>query len=129
MIAPNKRFLTVDYEDTLNATIRLQDCLPPDHFARFLVDTIARLDMTPFHARLSEQGGKLYMPESLLALLVYGYATGVFSSRQIERVPMSLSLSSFSLDASTPIISPFPPFARLSFLNSKTFLYKPPVSG
>jgi transposase len=65
--------------------VRLGDCLPPDHLARFVVDTIAQLDLAAIYARFAARGGQPYAPEILLGLLFYGYATGVFSSRKIER--------------------------------------------
>jgi transposase len=65
--------------------VRLGDCLPPDHLARFVVDTIAQLDLSTIYARYSTRGGQPYAPDILLALLFYGYATGVFSSRKLER--------------------------------------------
>jgi transposase len=80
-----RRFKTVDYEATLNQTVRLGDCLPSDHLARFIVDVIAQLDFAPISARYATRGGTPYAPELLFGLLVYGYATGVFSSRKIER--------------------------------------------
>src|SRR5215471_3954951 len=78
-------FKRVDYEQTLDQTIRLGDCLPADHLARFVVDTVAQLDLSAIYSRYSGRGGAAYAPEVLLSLLVYGYATGVFSSRKIER--------------------------------------------
>src|ERR671939_2144163 len=64
----SRTFKTVDYEATLNQTVRLGDCLPSDHLARY-----------------APRGGTPYAPELLFGLLVYGYATGTFSSRKIER--------------------------------------------
>jgi transposase len=81
----SRSFKTVDYEATLNQTVRLGDCLPHDHLARFIVDVIAQLDWVPISARYAARGGAPYGPELLFGLLVYGYATGVFSSRKIER--------------------------------------------
>ncbi len=81
----SRTFKTVDYEATLNQTVRLGDCLPPDHLARFIVDVIAQLDLSAIYARYGARGGVPYAPEILFGLLVYGYATGVFSSRKIER--------------------------------------------
>jgi transposase len=78
-------FKTADYDATLDVTVRLGDCLPPDHLARFVVDTIAQLDLSAIYARYAPRGGQPYAPEILLALLFYGYATGVFSSRKLER--------------------------------------------
>ena len=81
----SRTFKTVDYEVTLNQMVRLGDCLPPDHLARFIVDTIAQLDLSAIYARYGARGGMPFAPEILFGLLVYGYATGVFSSRKIER--------------------------------------------
>jgi transposase len=53
--------------------------------ARFVVDIVAQLDLKPFYDRYGKRGGAPYAPEILLALLVYAYATGVFSSRKIEQ--------------------------------------------
>src|ERR1700675_1813428 len=78
-------FKTADYDATLELTIRLGDCDPPDHLARFVVDTIAHLNLSIIYARYGARGGQPYAPEILLALLFYGYATGVFSTRKLER--------------------------------------------
>jgi len=80
-----RRFKTVDYEQALDLTVRLGDCLPPDHLARFVVDSVAQLDLSALYAQYGPRGGEPYAPEVLLGLLLYGYATGVFSSRKIER--------------------------------------------
>lgn len=75
-------FKKVDYDQALDLTVRLGDCLPPDHLARFVVESVAQLDLS---AQYGTRGGEPYAPEMLLSLLLYGYATGVFSSRKIER--------------------------------------------
>jgi len=59
--------------------------LPPTHLARFVVDIIAQLDLSSIYARYAPVGGAAIAPEALLGLLFYGYTTGVFSSRKIER--------------------------------------------
>jgi len=81
----SRRFKTVDYQATLDVTVRLGDVLPPDHLARFVVDTVAQLDLSSIYARYGSRGGEPYAPEVLLGLLFYGYSSGVFSSRKIER--------------------------------------------
>lgn len=81
----SRLFKTADYNATLEQTVRLGDCLPPDHLARFIADVIAQLDFTPFYQRYGPRGGVAYAPELLFGLLVYGYATGVFSARKLER--------------------------------------------
>ena len=81
----DRTFKTVDYQATLDVTVRLGDCLPPDHLARFIVDAVAQLDLSAIYARYGSRGGEPYAPEVLIGLIFYGYATGVFSSRKIER--------------------------------------------
>src|SRR2546422_5925115 len=81
----SRTFKKVDYDQALDLMVRLGDCLPPDHLARFVVDSVAQLDLSALYARYGTRGGEPYAPEVLLGLLLYGYATGVFSSRKIER--------------------------------------------
>jgi transposase len=85
MTPRNRRFITVDYEAALDLIVSLRECLPPDHLARFIVDVIAQLDLSCIYVSYGTRGGKAYAPEILLGLLFYGYATGVFSSRKIEK--------------------------------------------
>jgi transposase len=80
-----RNFKTVDYEQSLKQTVTIEECLPPDHLARFVVMVIAVLDLSAIYMRYAPRGGEPYAPEILLGLLFYGYATGVFSSRKIER--------------------------------------------
>jgi len=85
MLGMSRTFKKVDYEQALELTVRLGDCLPPEHLARFVVDSVALLDVSALYAHYGSRGGEPYAPEVLLGLLFYGYATGVFSSRKIER--------------------------------------------
>jgi transposase len=80
-----RHFKTVDYDQALDTSVRLRDCLPPDHLACYVADLVAQLDLTAFYARYAPRGGIAYAPPVLLSLLFYGYATGVFSSRRIEQ--------------------------------------------
>src|SRR6266702_1398325 len=80
-----RKFKTVDYEATLNMTVSLREVLPPNHLARFVADVIAQLDLSSLYARYGTRGGEPFAPEILLGLLFYGYATGVFSARRIEK--------------------------------------------
>jgi transposase len=80
-----RKFSRIDYEKALDQTITIRDVLPPDHLARFIVRVISWLDMSAIYAKYSDEGGEAYAPELLLGLLFYGYATGVFSSRKIEK--------------------------------------------
>ena len=65
----------------------LQDWLPKGHLAYFICDTIDALDLGAFYARYAGGGARNqpFHPAMMVKVLVYGYATGVFSSRKIER--------------------------------------------
>jgi transposase len=80
-----RKFKTVDYEAALDQTVSLREALPANHLARFVVELVAQLDLTRIYEHYGSRGGEAYAPSVLLALLFYGYATGVFSSRKIEK--------------------------------------------
>jgi len=80
-----RKFKTANYEETLNLSVTLREALPPNHLARFVVDVISQLDLSAIYAHYAPVGGEAFAPEILLGLLFYGYATGVFSSRRIEK--------------------------------------------
>lgn len=63
----------------------IDEWLPENHLARFIIEVIDELDLTKLTSRYSGKGSEAYHPAMMLALLVYGYATGTFSSRKIER--------------------------------------------
>ena len=65
----------------------LQDWLPQGHLAYFINDTVDALDLSAFYARYAGGGSRNqpFHPAMMVKVLVYGYATGVFSSRKIER--------------------------------------------
>jgi transposase len=65
----------------------LRDWLPADHLAWFILDVIDQLDLDPFLRayRADGHGHPAYDPKTLLGVLLYGYAIGVRSSRQLER--------------------------------------------
>lgn len=62
----------------------VEDWLPKDHLARFVVDIVDHLDLSALSRQYRGTGSAAYHPTVMLGLLVYGYATGVFSSRRIE---------------------------------------------
>src|SRR5579859_2896414 len=79
-----RQFEKPDYEGILKTTIQVGEALPEDHLARFVVHVISVLDLGLIYGRYANVGGKAIAPEVLLGLLVYGYASGVFSSRRIN---------------------------------------------
>ena len=65
----------------------MREWLPEGHLAYFISDTVDSLDLGAFHARY-EKGGprnQPFDPAMMVKVLIYGYATGVFSSRKIAR--------------------------------------------
>jgi transposase len=62
----------------------VDDWLTQDHLARFVVEVIDGLDLTSLTRQYAGRGSKAHHPATLLAILVYGYSTGVFSSRKLE---------------------------------------------
>jgi transposase len=65
--------------------VTIEEVLSPNHLARFVVTIIAQLDLSAIYACYAPVGGVAFAPEILLGLLFYGYATGLFSSRKIEK--------------------------------------------
>ena len=63
----------------------IQDWLPENHLARYIVDTVEQLDLSKINDQYTSGGKEAYNPQVMLSLLFYGYSTGVFSSRKIER--------------------------------------------
>jgi transposase len=63
----------------------LQDWLPDNHLARFVVDVVDRVDLRELEVCYGGGGKPPYHPALLLGVLFYGYATGVFSSRKLEQ--------------------------------------------
>lgn len=80
-----RKFKQPAYEAVLNEPIRLGEAVPEEHLARFVVGVVSLLDMQSIYQGYGEVGGEAIAPEVLAGLLMYGYATGVFSSRKIER--------------------------------------------
>src|SRR5476649_1623498 len=63
----------------------LQEWLPEGHLAYFISDTVDSLDLSAFHARYAGGGSRNQPlhPTMMVKVLIYAYATGVFSSRKI----------------------------------------------
>ncbi len=79
------KFIPVDRDTPYIFPPCVQDYLPKEHLARFVVEIVDRLDLNHLSAAYSGKGSKPYHPAMLVALLFYGYSTGVFSSRKLEK--------------------------------------------
>jgi transposase len=78
-------FRQVDRDTGFLLPPSVDEWLPERHLARFVVEVIDDLDLKSMIASYRGSGSASYHPSMLLGLLVYGYATGVFSSRKLER--------------------------------------------
>ena len=63
----------------------LRDWIPEDDLARFVIEAVARVGIGAFEVDDRGTGSAQYHPRMMLALLIYGDANGIFSSRRIER--------------------------------------------
>jgi transposase len=63
----------------------VDEWLPERHLARFVVEVVEGLDLGSMAGSYRGSGEASYHPQLLLGLIIYGYATGVFSSRKLER--------------------------------------------
>ena len=80
-------FLGCDREQTFLLPPSLDEWLPDDHFARFVIAAVEEMDLSGFYAdyRADGHGRPAHDPAMMVALLVYAYARGQRSSRVIER--------------------------------------------
>lgn len=65
----------------------MREWLPEGHLAYFINDTVGSLDLQAFHTRYAKGGARNqpFHPAMMVKVLIYGYATGVFSSRKLAR--------------------------------------------
>lgn len=78
-------FIVADRKTDYLLPPSLDDWLSEDHLARFVVEVVDQLDLSHLTRQYAGRGSKAHHPATLLAILVYGYATGIFSSRKLER--------------------------------------------
>src|SRR5450631_1496387 len=78
-------FRAIDRETGFLLPPSIDEWLPEKHLARFVVEVIDGLDLSTMVRSYRGSGSASYHPALLLSIVVYGYATGVFSSRKLER--------------------------------------------
>ena len=84
----SNKFIPIERDQPF--VIPVQEWLTADHLARFIVEIVESLDVTALEAAYGGGGSAPYPPKMMLALLFYGYATGIFSSRALERATYEL---------------------------------------
>src|SRR5918911_3654186 len=82
-----QNFLAADREQAFVLPPDVRDWLPEGHFAWFVLEAVARMDLGAFYAayRHDGHGRAAFEPAMMVALLLYAYARGVRSARAIER--------------------------------------------
>jgi len=80
-----RRFKNTDRNTPLLLPPDLRDWVAQDDLVHFVIQTVERLPLTAFAINHKGCGDEPYCPHTMLALLIYCYANGVFSSRRIER--------------------------------------------
>jgi transposase len=78
-------FRAIDRETGFLLPPSIDEWLPEKHLARFVVEVVDGLDLSAMVRSYRGSGSASYHPALLLGVLLYGYATGVFSSRKLER--------------------------------------------
>jgi len=84
----SNQFIPIERDQPM--VIPVQEWLTEDHLARFIVEIVEGLDVSALEAAYGGGGSAPYPPKMMLALLFYGYATGIFSSRALERATYEL---------------------------------------
>src|SRR5450830_1677203 len=78
-------FRTIDRQTGFLLPPSVDEWLPEKHLARFVVEVIDGMDLRAMSGSYRGSGSASYHPRMLLGILIYGYATGIFSSRKLER--------------------------------------------
>jgi transposase len=83
----DKTFRSFEPDQILLMSPSLNEWLPEDHLARFVAELVdGVLDLSPIYADYTEaRGFPPYAPRLMVRLLIYGYTTGMRSSRGIQR--------------------------------------------
>ncbi len=79
------RFIPINRKTDYLLPPSIDDWLNQNHLARFIVEVVDDLDLSKLTNQYAGRGSNAHHPATLLAILVYGYATGIFSSRKLER--------------------------------------------
>jgi len=79
------KFRLIDRDTGFLLPPSVDEWLPERHLARFVVEIVEGLDLRAMTGSYRGTGEAPYHPQLLLGLIIYGYATGVFSSRKLER--------------------------------------------
>jgi|GEM_PF-1487512 len=78
------RFGDVDRDTPMLLPVDMRDWVPEDDLVHFIIEAVHRLPLENFQINHRGTGDRQFPPHMMLALLIYSYANGLFSSRKIE---------------------------------------------
>lgn len=79
------RFVNVDRDTPMLLPVDLRDWVPEDDLVHFVIQAVDTMRLPTLKVNPRRSGSEQYPPTMMLALVIYCYANGVFSSRRIER--------------------------------------------
>jgi len=79
-----ERFKVLDRDQQLLLPYDLRDWIAEDDFVNFVIESVESIDTNLFSFNRRGSGSENYHPHTMIALLIYCYANGIFSSRRIE---------------------------------------------
>ena len=91
-----ERFVNVDRQTPMFLPPDLREWVADNELAHLVLEAVELCDLRGERLNLRGSGSEQYPPTMMLALLIYAYATGLFSSRRIERATYSPLTNSFS---------------------------------
>jgi len=80
-----RKFIDIDRETPMLLPCDLREWVPEDDMVHFVIESVEGMKLQQFTVNERGTGSKQYPPVMMLALLIYCYANGIFSSRRIER--------------------------------------------
>jgi transposase len=116
-----ERFVEVDRNTPMLLPADLRDWVPEDDLVHFVIEAVKTLPTVEFVVNERGTGYAQYPPSMMLALLIYCYANGIFSSRRIERATYrDLGVRFLSGDTHIPIMTLFAAFADKTESSSRS---------
>ena len=80
-----ERFVNVDRQTPMFLLPDLREWVADNELAHLVLEAVELCDLRTARCNVRGSGSEQYPPSMMLALLIYAYTTGLFSSRRIER--------------------------------------------
>lgn len=86
----NNKFINLNNLQPIKIDKSFKGWLHEDSLARFIVEIVNQLDLSKIDAQYNASGSLGYPPKMMIALIFYSYASGIFSSRKMEKATYEL---------------------------------------